>query len=55
MILWRTGIRISEALDLMPHDVDFDRGTVRVRLGKGLKPRTTVINNLDCVPVLEVC
>ncbi|PCH53996.1 MAG: hypothetical protein COC22_01210 [Flavobacteriaceae bacterium] len=52
-ILWRTGIRISEALDLMPYDVDIDRGTVRVRLGKGLKPRTTVLNNLDCVSLLE--
>lgn len=51
-VLWRTGIRISEALDLMPYDVDFERGTVRVRRGKGLKPRTTVLNNLDCVPLL---
>ena len=41
-VLWRTGVRISEALELRPHDVDFKNGTVRVRLGKGLKPRTTV-------------
>ena len=52
-VLWRTGIRISEALDLRPHDVDFERGTVRVRRGKGLKPRTTVLSNLDAVPLLR--
>ena len=28
--------------ELRPHDVDFKNGTVRLRLGKGLKPRTTV-------------
>jgi len=52
-ILWRTGIRISEALELRPHDVDFKNGTVRVRLGKGLKPRTTVLSNLDALPLVE--
>ena len=52
-ILWRTGVRISEALDLRPHDVDFQNGTVRVRLGKGLKPRTTVLSDLDALPLVE--
>jgi len=52
-ILWRTGVRISEALELRPHDVDFKNGTVRVRLGKGLKPRTTVLSNLDALPLIE--
>ena len=52
-VLWRTGLRISEGLDLMPHDVDYERGTVRVRFGKGLKSRTVVFNDLDCVPLLE--
>ncbi len=52
-LLWRTELRISEALDLMPHDVDLERGTVRVRLGKGLKSRTTVLSNLDAVPLLQ--
>ena len=52
-VLWRTGLRISEALDLMPHDVDYERGTVRVRFGKGLKSRTVVFNDLDCVALLE--
>lgn len=52
-ILWRTGVRISEALELRPHDVDFKNGTVRVRLGKGLKPRTTVLSDLDALPFVE--
>ena len=52
-LMWRTGIRISEALDLLPHDVDFEQGTVRVRIGKGLKSRTTVVNDTDCLPLLQ--
>ena len=52
-VLWRTGVRISEALELRPHDVDFKHGTVRVRLGKGLKPRTTFLSDLDALPLVE--
>ena len=52
-VLWRTGVRISEALELRPHDVDFKNGTVRVRLGKGLKPRTTVLSDPDALPLVE--
>lgn len=52
-ILWRTGVRLSEALELRPHDVDFKNGTVRVRLGNGLKPRTTVFSGLDALPLVE--
>jgi site-specific recombinase XerD len=36
--LWRTGLRISEALGLRLHDVDLERGTLRVR---GTKTRTS--------------
>jgi integrase len=52
-ILWRTGVRISEALELRPHDIDFRNGTVRVRLGKGLKPRATVLSDLDALPLVK--
>jgi site-specific recombinase XerD len=38
-LLWRGGLRISEALDLHPKDVDVDAGTVVVQRGKGGKRR----------------
>lgn len=34
-LLYRAGLRISEALSLRPHDVDLEACTVRVRFGKG--------------------
>lgn len=37
--LWRCGLRISEALDLRPKDIDPDAGTIRVLHGKGDKCR----------------
>lgn len=33
-VLWRTGLRISEALSLMPRDLHPDTGWIRVRTGK---------------------
>jgi site-specific recombinase XerD len=39
-VLWRCGLRISEALALELRDVDLDAGTVRVRHGKGDRSRT---------------
>lgn len=39
-LLWRTGLRISEALALRPSDIDAERGMVRVANGKGGKHRT---------------
>jgi integrase/recombinase XerD len=38
-VLWRSGLRIQEALDLEPRDVDPAAGSVRVRHGKGDKDR----------------
>jgi len=37
--MYATGLRISEALHLMPEDIDSNRMVVRVRLGKGRKDR----------------
>lgn len=42
--LWRSGLRISEALALKPHHVDFDNHTVVVLCGKNGKRRTSGID-----------
>ncbi len=39
VIMWRSGLRISEALALAESDLDLDRGAVVVRRGKGNKRR----------------
>ncbi len=39
VILWRAGLRISEALALNESDLNRDRGAVLVRHGKGDKRR----------------
>lgn len=44
VLLYRTGLRISEALDLEVKDVDLDYGTVTVLRGKGKKRRTVGID-----------
>lgn len=42
-ILYGSGLRISEALRLRVHDVDFDYHQITVRSGKGLKDRITIL------------
>lgn len=43
-LLVRSGLRISEALALRPHDIDYDNCTVTVMHGKGDKRRTSGID-----------
>jgi len=43
--LYRTGLRISEALDLLPRDVSHNRQIVLVRNGKGNKSRQVGIDS----------
>jgi site-specific recombinase XerD len=43
-LLWRSGLRISEALDLVPADLDPLAGTVTVRCGKGGKRRISALD-----------
>jgi site-specific recombinase XerD len=51
VLLWRSGLRCSEALDLRPADVDFGAGAVRVLHGKGDRARTVGVDGqaLDVV------
>lgn len=46
VLLWRTGLRIAEALALRPCDVDLGRGAIRVLRGKGGKARTVGIDRI---------
>jgi site-specific recombinase XerD len=39
-VLWRCGLRISEALALELRDLDLQEGTLRIRHGKGDRSRT---------------
>jgi integrase/recombinase XerD len=43
-VLWRCGLRVSEALALLPSDVDLDEGLIRIRRGKGGKARVVGID-----------
>lgn len=43
-VLYRAGLRISEALDLYLKDVDFDAGTIRILHAKGDRCRTVGID-----------
>ena len=43
-VLYRSGLRISEALALYPKDVDLQTGAIRVLHGKGDKPRTAALD-----------
>jgi integrase len=44
VVLWRAGLRIGEALALLPKDIDRDAGTITVLHGKGDKRRTVGID-----------
>lgn len=51
VILWRAGLRCSEALNLVPRDVDLMAGTVHVREGKGRKARLVAIDPMAATVV----
>lgn len=44
VVMWRSGLRVSEALDLYRKDVDLDAGTITVLEGKGRKRRVVGID-----------
>ena len=47
-VLWRCGLRITEALSLELRDVDLAAGTLRVRHGKGDRSRTVGADEQTC-------
>ena len=50
-LMYRAGLRVSEALALSPKDVDLDTGTVRVLHGKGDVSRTVGLDPGACAVV----
>lgn len=44
VVLWRAGLRIAEALALLPKDLDLERGMITVLRGKGAKRRVVGID-----------
>jgi len=42
-LLYGSGLRLREALELRVKDLDFERGEIRIRDGKGRKDRVTVL------------
>lgn len=50
-LLWRSGLRISEALSLKPKDIDTERQSLRVLFGKGQKSRTVGLDSLAAASI----
>ncbi len=44
VVLYRAGLRITEALNLKPKDLDPEAGTIRILNGKGAKARTVALD-----------
>lgn len=53
VVLWRAGLRISEALALMPKDVDLVSGRVAVLHGKGDRARVVGIDQMSCSVIAD--
>lgn len=52
MLMWRTGLRTSEARALLPKDVDLENGRVAVLHGKGNRSRVVALD-YGAVPTLK--
>ena len=48
VVMWRAGLRCSEALSLYPKDVDLEAGTIAVLHGKGDRDRTVGLDAMAC-------
>jgi integrase/recombinase XerD len=54
-MLYASGLRISELINLKVSDIDADRMVVYVRMGKGKKDRTTVLSRVAWEAVRQYC
>jgi integron integrase len=52
-LLYGTGMRLNECLNLRIQDIDFDRNEITIRNGKGAKDRRTMLPNLLAAPLHE--
>ena len=52
-LLYGSGLRLNECLTLRVKDVDFDRGQLLVRAGKGAKDRVTLLPRSLAAPLRE--
>ena len=52
-LLYGSGLRVSECLSLRVKDVDFDRGQITVRNGKGGKDRVTMLPR-SLIPAIQL-
>jgi integrase len=48
VVMWRAGLRVSEALALYPKDVDLDDGRIAVLHGKGDRARVVGLDQIAC-------
>jgi site-specific recombinase XerD len=53
VVMYRAGLRHSEALSLRPHHIDVDTGVIQVLHGKGDRRRTVGIDAGACAVVAE--
>lgn len=54
MLAFYSGLRITECLNVEPRDLDFKRGTLFVRQGKGSKDGVTKIPKFFIKPMLDL-
>lgn len=52
LVLYGAGLRLMECLELRVKDVDFERGEIRVRRGKGARDRVTMLPGVARPPLL---
>ena len=54
-ILYSSGLRLSELLNLRIEDIDFENNLIRVRQGKGKKDRITIVSKDTAIKVKKYC